>query len=107
MKALELTESGIRQLFPVQDFLRGKKYYQENRVCSLQVENEGEEIKIQSTVRGSRFYNVKLVLRDNDIMCRCDCPRFEEIQCCKHMWRRGCLGYRKRAHPSCASGKQM
>ena len=82
---MELTESGIRQLFPAQDFLRGKKYYQENRVGSLQVVNEGETTSIQSTVRGSRFYNVKLVLRENNIMCRCDCPRFEELQCCKHI----------------------
>ncbi|WP_246084446.1 SWIM zinc finger family protein [Salinadaptatus halalkaliphilus] len=74
------TRSDIRSLCTEQSFERGVKYYEQERIQKLEVE-DGD---ITAIVRGSRDYDISINIDDDTIQTVCSCP-YDYAGDCKHI----------------------
>jgi hypothetical protein len=74
------TREKIRSRCTEQSFKRGRNYYHEERILSLDVDSE----RITATVQGSRAYDVEVTLSEESINTRCVCP-YDYAGDCKHI----------------------
>jgi len=70
----------IRSRCTEQSFERGRNYYDDDRIKSIDIDGE----QITATVRGSRAYDVEITLTDDPIQTWCSCP-YDYAGDCKHI----------------------
>lgn len=73
------------ETFVPQDLYRGQQYFRERRVGTLTVTELENCTRIDSTVRGTEEYFVKLSIQDGSLRGFCNCPRYADGYHCKHM----------------------
>lgn len=74
----------VKSQFSSADRSRGAAYYREYAVLDLEVRGDGAS----ANVWGSRDYSVNVEWGPNlgDIQFWCDCPRYRDMEVCKHIW---------------------
>ncbi|MCF8567044.1 DEAD/DEAH box helicase [Alicyclobacillus tolerans] len=79
-----ITKSEIRELCGTTYYSRGRRYFEQGRVTSL---NRDPDFLSTWTakVRGNRVYTVKVTLDEDDLDADCTCPIFNEDDLCKHV----------------------
>ncbi len=78
-----ITEEDIRKEFSPAVFRKGKSYFQQGRVLSLQkADTKGDTWR--GRVIGSDLYNVEIEFADDILLLHCDCPAYEKYGKCKH-----------------------
>ena len=82
---MQWNKQALFSYFEPEDLYRGKQYYRERRVRQLEYSGTGENTEIYASVIGSRLYSVCLYFENRRLRGNCDCRRFEEGYCCKHM----------------------
>ncbi len=83
---MELNEQLFRQIFNRTDWERGEDYYYQNRVKDLRVSQKGRETVIESIVRGTLKYQVRIRAREpGSLFLYCNCHRYLEHGICKHL----------------------
>src|SRR5580658_7862227 len=61
---------------------RGASYY---RLGAVRIKR-GNATGVEAGVRGSRVYDVEIVWDGRRLMLFCDCPYYEDVGACKHIW---------------------
>src|ERR1700693_670308 len=61
---------------------RGASYY---RLGAVHIKR-GNASGVEAGVRGSRFYDVEIAWDGRRLALFCDCPYYEDIGACKHLW---------------------
>jgi len=74
------TPEEIRSLCTEQSFERGRNYWRQGRIQTLEV--DGEEIR--ATVRGSHEYDISIDVADETVHTHCSCP-YDYAGDCKHI----------------------
>ena len=82
---MELTEKKIKEMFGGADYKKGKFYYEDGRVHQYEQEQEGKALNIRCVVRGTEDYRVELSMNGQDVSGYCSCPRFADVNQCKHL----------------------
>ncbi len=78
-----ITEEDIRNEFSPEVFRKGKSYFQQGRVLSLQkADTKGDAWR--GRVVGSDLYHVEIEFVDDMLFLHCDCPAYEKYGKCKH-----------------------
>ena len=79
-----ITKSEIRELCGTTYYNRGRRYFEEGHVISL---NRDPDFLSTWTakVRGNRIYTVKVTLGQDDLDADCTCPIFNPDDLCKHV----------------------
>ncbi|AKG73506.1 DEAD/DEAH box helicase [Salinicoccus halodurans] len=80
---VQLTEERIRRLYSDKFFKRGKHYFQTGNVQD--VIYVPEKNIWRAKVTGSRTYNTRVILNDDEIADFCDCPAYPTYGECKHI----------------------
>ena len=74
-----ITETDIKKLADSVIRARGKAYYEEGLVRSLEADGN----KIIAEVEGNSIYDVEIIIENRELQCICSCPYDGEI--CKHI----------------------
>ena len=61
---------------------RGASYY---RLGAVRIKR-GNATGVEAGVRGSRVYDVEIVWNGGRLTLYCDCPYYEDVGACKHIW---------------------
>ncbi|HUE03616.1 MAG TPA: DEAD/DEAH box helicase [Bryobacteraceae bacterium] len=61
---------------------RGASYY---RLGAVRIKR-GNAAEVQAGVRGSRVYDVDISWNGHRLVLFCDCPYYEDVGACKHIW---------------------
>jgi superfamily II DNA or RNA helicase len=61
---------------------RGASYY---RLGAVRIKR-GNAAEVQAGVRGSRVYEVEIAWDGRGLSLFCDCPYYEDVGACKHIW---------------------
>ena len=81
-----MNPESLRKQFPSADFDRGLSYFHSMCVRSVNTTPIGDDMRVDCKVRGSRMYAVSFIFKDPQITNSCcDCPRYNETGCCKHI----------------------
>ena len=75
----EIIEKDIRKLVDSTIRARGKEYYEEGRIHSIEIDGN----KINAEVEGNSIYDVEISIENNEIQCICSCPYDGNV--CKHV----------------------
>lgn len=81
-----LSERLMKSYFLEEDFLCGKRYFKEGKVCGLKKEADGEKIKIRAAVKDeSGEHSAEIRMAGARISCVCDCWRYKRGYLCGHI----------------------
>ncbi|MBI4909571.1 MAG: SNF2 helicase associated domain-containing protein [Acidobacteria bacterium] len=72
----------LASFFPGDIRARGRDYFSRGRVRVI----AGGESSMEATVRGTEKYDVSFDLHKNRLDAWCDCPYFDSVGACKHLW---------------------
>src|ERR1017187_223896 len=61
---------------------RGASYY---RLGAVRIKR-GNATAVEAAVRGSRVYDVEIAWDGHRLALFCDCPYYEDVGACKHLW---------------------
>src|SRR5258708_6794191 len=81
---------------------RGSSYFRQGCV---RVQHASAS-QVDARVRGSRYYEVSLELQDGVLFALCDCPYYDTVGPCKHIWAT-ILASDGRGYLSAASGADV
>jgi superfamily II DNA or RNA helicase len=77
-------EASLRKFVSRRSAERGDAYFSQGRVRRIAMLPGGV---IEAHVQGSRLYSVDLIVDDDALTVRCDCPWFtQNLEECKHIW---------------------
>ena len=91
-----ITPRYLRRLAGDTYYERGEAYHAKGAVRSIRPLEDG----IAAKIRGTHLYQVRLQLRDGELLYRCDCPIGRDDQFCKH-----CVAAGLAWHAGTASGE--
>jgi superfamily II DNA or RNA helicase len=82
---MKLTDRKIKEIFGGADYKKGKFYYENGRVRQYEQKQEGKVLTIRCVVHGTKDYQVELSMNGQDLSGYCSCPRFADVNQCKHL----------------------
>jgi len=74
--------SALSPYFDTEVRARGASYYRLGAVCI----KRGNATGVEAGVRGSRVYEVEIAWDGSRLTLFCDCPYYEDVGACKHIW---------------------